>query len=173
MKNLLFINTSACDAKGLQQVNGNRNIMEEWSQDKPLKWSELPRGEYFFHATPKDRLESIKQSGLTTPDTHKLGKIWDIPFYPKERVLDRLFLFILEKNCLDYVSFYRHRKLVALRFKRIEISGASLFKDPGYSDNEISKLKPISFSANISGQPKLSRYVYELYGMKSMNDIQL
>jgi len=122
--------------------------MNEWRQDRPLDWGDLPKGKYFYHATPQKRLMEISSKGLMTPDSHKKGKEWNIPFY-SDKVTDRLFFFTNERSCLRHVHIYKKRKMVALRFRREIILGALLFKDPGYVDNEVAELEPISFSANV------------------------
>ncbi|HEV2225794.1 MAG TPA: hypothetical protein VGR56_03205 [Nitrososphaerales archaeon] len=126
--------------------------MHEWSQNIALDWEKLPKGEYFFHVAPLARLKMLKRLGLVPPAAHGMEKNWDTPFYPNDRVKDRLFLFPLEKDCLGYSNFYEEKNSsIALRFRREVISGATLYRDPGYRQNEIPRRKPYSFSAaNIS-----------------------
>lgn len=122
--------------------------LDERSQDEPLLWSQLPLGDYFYHVTRLERLESIRLAGLTPPEVHKTGKNWNVSFYPKDRVTNRLFFFVKEADCLgDAIFDVETHHNVALRFRRgVIISGAILFKDPGYVQNQFIRAEPYSFS---------------------------
>jgi len=88
--------------------------------------------------TRLERLESIRLAGLSPPSAHKTGKNWNVSFYPKDKVTNRLFFFIREADCLGHAIFdVQTHHNVALRFRRGVISGAILFKDPGYVQNQI------------------------------------
>lgn len=123
--------------------------MKEWSQNHPLAWEELPEGEFFYHSAYADRLDSIKRLGLTPPRMHKLGKNFINPFYP-EQLISRIYLFPSEKDCLEYTAFRgENQKMTAFRIRRTVITNATLYRDPGYRQNEI-KSVPYSFSTDVS-----------------------
>lgn len=104
--------------------------------------------------TRLERLESIRLAGLTPPNLHKTGKNWNVSFYPKDKVTDRLFFFVKEADCLgDAIFDVQTHHNVALRFRRGVISGAILFKDPGYVQNQFIDGEPYSFSVADVGVP--------------------
>lgn len=104
-----------------------------WMREQPLRWSDLPTGDYFYHGTPVDRIDSIKKSGLLTPVLHGASKARG---HGVEKSSDRLFFFLHEDYCMGLVHdrniplFYSNQEKgleeVALRVRRLVVREANL-----------------------------------------------